>query len=113
MSTTQPILTLTIDDRGECAIVHCTGKLLLGHTDLLYAPVAALVPTHRRIILDIAGLTHMDSMGLGTLLRLYVHGKTHHCSIELRNIGSRIMELLIMANVLPVFTTIGEHGVRL
>jgi anti-anti-sigma factor len=113
MPTTSPALTLTIEDRGETAIVHCSGKLVLGVTDLLYTPVAALVPTHRRILLDLTGLTHMDSMGIGTLLRLYVHAKTHHSSIELRNIGSRIMELLVMANLLPVFTTIGEHGVRL
>ncbi len=94
------------------AVVHCHGKLVLGFTDLLYRPLAELVPTHKRIILDLAELTHMDSMGIGTLLRLYVHGKTHGCAIELRNLGNRIKELMIMANLLPVFTTIGENNIR-
>ena len=113
MSDTAPRLTLTIEDCGDTAVVHCRGKLVFGHTDLLYLPVVQLVPTHRRIILDLHELTHMDSMGIGSLLRLYVHAKTHGSKIELRNLGERVKELMIMANLLPVFTTVGEQHIRM
>ncbi len=113
MSATAPALTLTTEDHGEVAVVHCRGKLALGVTDLLYTPVAQMVPNHRRIILDLHELTHMDSMGIGILLRLYVHGKTHGCTIELRNLTNRIKELMIMANLLPVFTAVGEQNIRM
>ena len=68
MSSTAPALTLTTEDHGDVVIVHCRGKLTLGVTDLLYAPVAQLVSNHHCIILDLHELTHMDSMGIGTLL---------------------------------------------
>ena len=35
-----------------------------------------LVPDHKRIVLDFTDLTHMDSSGIGTLVRLYVHAKS-------------------------------------
>ena len=113
MAATVPALTLTTEDHGDVVIVHCRGKLTLGVTELLYSPVAQLVPNHHRIILDLHELTHMDSMGIGTLLRLYVHGKSHGSTIELRNLGNRVRELMIMANLLPVFTAVGEQNIRM
>jgi anti-anti-sigma factor len=112
-TTAPPPLTLTTEDKGTTAIVHCQGKLLAGHTDLLYLPVSQLIPSHPRIILDLAGLTHMDSLGLGTLMRLYVSAKTKGCTIELRNLGKKVRELLIMTNLLPVFSAIGESNIRM
>jgi len=108
-----PVLVLTIEEHSNGVIVHCRGKLVAGHTDLLQKPVIELIPTHKRIILDLCELTHMDSMGIGALLRLYVHAKTHHSTIEARNLGERIRELMIMTNLLPVFTAVGEHNMRM
>jgi len=108
MSTATPALTLTVETKGDAALVLCQGKLVYGAGDLLYVPVSALMADHKRIILDLAGLTHMDSLGLGTLVRLYVHAKTKGATIELRNLGKKVNELLIMTNLLPVFSSVGE-----
>ena len=108
-----PPFTLEIEDRGSTAVVRCHGKLIAGHTDLLYVPVSQLLPTHQRLILDLSDLTHMDSMGLGSLVHIYVSARTKGCSLELRNLGKKVRELLIMTNLLPAFTIIGEHDIRL
>jgi anti-anti-sigma factor len=108
-----PQFTLEIEDRGNTAVVRCRGKLLAGFTDLLYVPVSQLLPTHQRLILDLSDLTHMDSMGLGALVRIYVSARAKGCSLELRNLGKKVRELLIMTNLLPAFTIIGEHDIRM
>jgi anti-anti-sigma factor len=108
-----PPFTLEIEDRGNTAVVRCRGKLLAGFTDLLYVPVSQLLPTHQRLILDLSDLTHMDSMGLGALVRIYVSARAKGCSLELRNLGKKVRELLIMTNLLPAFTIIGEHDIRM
>jgi anti-anti-sigma factor len=108
-----PPFTLDIEDHGTTAVVRCHGKLLAGSTELLYAPVSQLLPTHQRLILDLADLTHMDSMGLGALVRLYVSSRKHGCELELRHIGKKIRDLLIMTNLLPAFTIVGEHDIRM
>jgi len=112
-STTPPPFTLEIEDHGSTAVVRCHGKLVAGVTELLYAPVSQLLPTHQRLILDLSHLTHMDSMGLGALVRLYVSSLTKGCELELRHIGKKVRDLLIMTNLLPAFTVIGEHDIRM
>jgi anti-anti-sigma factor len=111
-TATKPF-TLEIEDRGTTALVRCRGKLTAGHTDLFYLPASQLLTTHKRVIFDLCDLTHMDSMGLGALVRIYVSSKTHGTSIELRNLGQKIRDLLILTNLLPAFTITGERDIRM
>jgi anti-sigma B factor antagonist len=96
---------------GE-ALVRLSGRLEAGVTDLLYLEVKALIPETKRIVLDLTDLTHMDSMGLGTLVRLYVSARAAGCDLELVNLGKRIRQLLGMTNLMSFFTIIGENDVR-
>lgn len=107
-SPASPHLTLTIEHKSNAVIVFCHGKLLAESTDLLHLPVSQLMADHKRIILDLAHLNQMDSMGLGVLVRLYVSARGRGCTLELRNLGKKVRELLIMTNLLPVFSTVGE-----
>ncbi len=105
-------LTLDVDRTGNAAVVRCSGKLVAGVNDLLYLEVSQLIPGSKRIVLDLTDLNHMDSTGLGTLVRLYVSAKSA-CSLELINLGKRIRQLLGVTNLLSVFKVIGEHNVRM
>ena len=95
------------------AVVRCRGKLVAGAHDFLYVEVRQLIPSSKRIVLDLTDLTHMDSMGLGTVVRLYVSAKTSGCSLELIHIGKRIRQMLGVTGLLSVFTLIGENGIRM
>jgi len=106
-------LTLDVDRTGNAAVVRCSGKLVAGVNDLLYHEVSQLIPGSKRIVLDLTDLTHMDSTGLGTVVRLYVSAKSAGCDLELINLGKRIRQLLGVTNLLSVFTIIGEHSIRM
>lgn len=106
-------LTLDVERKDAVAIVRCHGRLVAGVSDLLYNQVKQLIPGSKRIVLDLTDLTHMDSMGLGTLVRLYVSAKSAGCSLQLVNIGKRIRELLGMTNLMSVFTELGEQGISI
>lgn len=105
------VLTLDIDRAGNTAVVRCHGKLVAGVNDFLYAEVRRLIPDTRRIVLDLTDLTHMDSMGLGALVRLYVSVRSAGGALELVNLGPRIRQLLGMTGLLSAFTVIGENNV--
>jgi len=107
------VLTLDVDRAGDDAVVRCHGKLVAGVTDVLYARVRPMIPDTKRIVLDLTDLTHMDSMGLGTLVRLYVSAKSASCEIELINLGKRIRQLLGVTHLWSVFTVIGENHIRM
>jgi anti-sigma B factor antagonist len=106
-------LTLEIERTDDGAIVRCYGALVSGVTDVLYSNVRPLIPGSKRVVLDLSNLARMDSLGLGTLMGLYVTAKTSGCKLELINIGKRIRELLDLTNTWTVFATIGEHNVKL
>jgi len=59
-------------------------------------------------VLDLGEVAYMDSMGLGTMVRLYVSAKTGGCSLELTHLSKRVKELLGVTHLLGVFTVIGE-----
>ena len=106
-------LTLEIERTDCSAVVRCSGKLVLGVTELLYDNVRKLMPETKHIVLDLTDLTDMDSMGIGTLVRLYVSAKSAGCRLELINLGKRIRDLLGVTHLLSVFAICGEQGVRM
>ena len=111
MSNPAPAFTLQIERTGDTAVVHCHGRLVAGETNSLYLPVSKLLPDAKRIVLDLSDVAFMDSMGLGTLVRLYVSAKSNGCKLELIHLGKRIRQLLGVAGLLNIFTIIGEQGV--
>jgi anti-sigma B factor antagonist len=107
------LLTLDIHRTGNTAVVRCHGKLVAGVNDVLYVKASQLFPDTKRVVLDLTYLTHTDSMGLGTLVRLYVSSRSAGCDLELINLGKQIKQLLITTNLVSVFTIIGERGIRM
>jgi anti-sigma B factor antagonist len=109
----EPVLSLEIQHCAERAVViRCHGRLVAGSTDILATAVHELIPTSKRIILNLAELKHTDSMGLGSLVRLYVSAKSAGCSLELMHLSKQIQHLLGLTNMLSVFTVLGENGIR-
>ncbi len=106
-------LILAVEQSDGTATVRCSGRLVAGVGDLLYNQVRELTPTSRHIVLDFSELAHMDSSGLGTLVRAYVHAKSASCTLELVNIGKPIRQLLGITHMLDVFETIGRNNIRM
>src|SRR5450755_4561533 len=106
-------LTVVVDRTGNVPVVRCSGRLVAGVRDHLYREVSQLTPGSKRLVLDFTGLTHMDSMGLGTLVRLYVHAKSAGCVLDLMNVGKSVRQLLGIAHMMSVFQMIGENNIRM
>jgi len=111
--TAGSILTCTVDRDGTTVTVHCFGKLVYGVCEKLTSTVCPLIPGSKRVILDFTELTHMDSLGVGTLVRLYVSAKAAGSCLELINFGPRIRQILGVTNLLSVLTTMCENGVNI
>ena len=104
-------LLIEIDRTVDPVVVRCRGRLVAGVTDSLHAEVSPLLPSAKRIVLDLTDLTHMDSMGLATIVRLYVSAKAAGCALQLINFGPRIRHLLDITRLLPVLADIGRSGI--
>jgi anti-sigma B factor antagonist len=94
-------------------VIYCHGKLVLGTGNILYAEVCKQRPGAKKLTLDLCDVSIMDSMGLGTLVRIYVSTKSAGCELILKNFGQRIRELLGVSHLLGVFTVISENGIKI
>lgn len=105
-------LALAIERVGEVVVVRCSGRLVAGTSDRLNE-IRQLIPGPKRIVLDFADLTHMDSTGIGALVRLYVSAKSAGCRLEVINMGKSIRHLLGITHLLSMLESVGEHNIRM
>ena len=111
--TSVPIFSFSVEVAGNTATVVCRGRLVLGVCNQLVQPVKQLLPAYNHIVLDLRELTHMDSMGLGTIVRLYVSAKAAGATLELCHLSPHIREILGITHLLGVLTDLCEKGVTL
>jgi anti-sigma B factor antagonist len=117
MSATQPeavtnTLKLETFTDNEGTVVQCVGRLTAEHSQALKNYVKQLLPQAKRIVLDLDGVTRMDSVGLGALVGLYVSAKKEKCDLLLANYNKSIKDLLGITNLLSVFETCAQTGTR-
>jgi anti-sigma B factor antagonist len=98
---------------GNVPEVKCSGRLVAGYTDRFYSEIKKLTPEHKRIVVDFAEVARMDSSGLGSLARLYVHAKSVGCVIDLVNVGKSVRSLLGITHMMSVFQMVGENNIRM
>jgi anti-sigma B factor antagonist len=105
------VLTFEIERNGQSAVVRCHGRLVAGVGDEFYNAVKALLPDTKDILIDLADLSYVDSMGLGTLVRLYVSARQAGCRITLEHLGKQVRNVLSMTNLLSVFAHAEDHNI--
>ena len=106
-------LELSVERHRSVPLVRCSGRLVAGHTERFYSEIKQLMPDHKQIVLEFTHVTHMDSSGLGALVRLYVHSKAAGCVLDLMNVGQSVRQLLGITHMLSVFQMIGENNIRM
>ncbi len=114
-STAVPISNLTLETRPweDAMIVQCKGRLTTEHSQALKNHVRSLLPGARRIVIDLREVTRMDSSGLGAIVGLYISAKKCGCELVLINYNKSIRELLGLTNLLSVFESCAQSGMRL
>jgi anti-anti-sigma factor len=106
-------LRLRTTSTADAIVIHCTGRLTTDYSDELRDEFMRVLPGAKRIVLDLSDLRHMDSSGLGTLVRLYVSAKSARCELELVNLNQRVRELLGLTNLLSVFSACGHYMTKM
>ena len=100
-----PISELNLETlkNPEETIVRCTGKINSSTSTFLQTTVRALIPETKCVVLDLTGVTYMDSSGLGAVAGLYFSAKRQHSSLKLINLNQRLQELFRISKLASVF----------
>jgi anti-sigma B factor antagonist len=101
-------LNVEVEPKGDRYLVRCRGKLIAGVCGTLYQKVHGLIADRKQIVLDLSDLEWIDSMGIGTLVRLHTGCRHAGSQLQLINMGQRVKELLGLTGLLGVFTGTGD-----
>src|ERR1700712_6061327 len=97
---------------GGVVVVDLTGKITLGEgTELLKDKVNSLVNQgHKNLVLNLAGVSYMDSAGLGVVMAAYTTAKGQGGSVKLLNLTKRITDLLSITKLSTIFETFDSEN---
>ena len=97
---------------GDSTIIQCTGRLTAGQTDILRDEVKRVIPQSKKVVLDLTQVSKMDSVGLGTIVGLYVSAKSAGSTLALINLSPRVRDLFRITNVFSILDEYAEHIIR-
>jgi anti-sigma B factor antagonist len=88
-------------------VVDISGKITLGEasTALRAAVAAALAKGSKKILLNLADVSYVDSAGLGELVSAYTTVKNAGGSLKLLNLTKKVSDLLVITKLVTVFDT--------
>ncbi len=85
-------------------IVDCNGRIVFGEESaLLRDTLKQLIGENSRVLLNLGGISYIDSGGLGTLVALYTTAQNAGGALKLINLTQRVGDLLQVTKLLTVF----------
>jgi len=86
------------------AVLDCAGRIVFGdESSLLRDTAKKMINENKRIVLNLSGVSYIDSGGLGTLVSLFTTAQKAGGSIKLANLTERVGDLLQVTKLLTVF----------
>ena len=85
-------------------VVSCQGRIVFGEEATeLRETLKRLLETTRQIVLNLSGVTYIDSGGLGTLVGVYSSARSSGADIKLTGLGQRLRDVLQITKLVTVF----------
>jgi anti-anti-sigma factor len=96
----------SVENNIKTTTVHCHGKLISASAEEVKKIVKPLIPQGGVIVIDLADVSFMDSMGLGGLVALKVSAINEgYVTLKLVNVAPRLQDLLTLTNLKSLFAS--------
>ena len=89
-----PELKLEVAATPEETTVRCIGKIIFTSSGALQAELRRLIPETKRLVLDCAEMTYLDSFGLGVLVGAHLSAKRQQRQLKLINMSPQALQLV-------------------
>jgi anti-sigma B factor antagonist len=100
-------MALTVNTRqvGDVAVVDLDGKITLGEsTGHLRESIRQLLEQGtKKIVLNVAKVSYVDSAGLGELVGIYTTAKNQAATVKLINLQKKMTDLLQITRLHTIF----------
>jgi anti-sigma B factor antagonist len=98
-------LNISTKQIGDVSLVALKGRIVLGEgSSSLRERIKSLVGDgEKKIVLNMANVTYIDSAGLGTLVAAHVSAKKEGTVLLLSDLGNKFHEVLQVTRLLTIF----------
>jgi anti-sigma B factor antagonist len=105
-------LSLETRNQGDVMIVHCQGRIVYrDEAAALSRLVGEILENSAKVVLDLSGVSSIDSAGLGELACLYSAAQAQNADLKCAGPSRLVRELLDLTNldsVLEIHASVGE-----
>jgi anti-sigma B factor antagonist len=85
-------------------IVSCHGRIMFGEeASALRDALKNVLSSTSQVVLNLSGVTYIDSGGLGTLVGVYSSARSGGADIKLTGLGQRLRDVLQITKLATVF----------
>ena len=90
---------------GKVTVVDVSGKITIGEGDvkLRQAVNAILDEGRKNVILNLGGVSYMDSAGIGELVACFKRASEKDATLKLLNPNGKVQDLLILTKLQEIF----------
>jgi anti-sigma B factor antagonist len=93
-------LSLEMRNNGEVIIVHCQGRIVYrDEAATLSRTVSQILQQSQKLVLDLSGVSAMDSAGIGVLALLQVLARASNVSLKIAGASPLVRTLLGLTNL--------------
>jgi anti-anti-sigma factor len=89
-----PELKLEVAATPEETLVRCIGKMTYTSASALQTELRRLIPETKRVVMDLAAMTYLDSFGLGVLAGAHLSAKRQQRQLKLINVSPQALQLM-------------------
>jgi len=108
-------LTITVNETNVATVAAIAGRLTMGEgsTRLREALQKLIADGKRKIVLNLAELTYIDSAGIGLLVASFASMSRSGGQMKLSNLNSRVKDVLLITKLLTVFEVYDDEAAAL
>jgi anti-sigma B factor antagonist len=92
-------------DVGEIRVISLSGKITIGSGDVMLRELItkSLDEGKDKVLLDLAGVSAIDSSGIGEMVASYTSAKNRGAELKLVNLSKKINDILQVTQLITVF----------
>lgn len=100
-------LKMTDRDVQGVNVLDIEGRIVLGEESNSFRErvKGLLAAGKKKIVLNLANVSYIDSAGLGTLVAAFHSARSQGATLKLANLGSKFKEILQVTKLITVFDT--------
>lgn len=98
-------------DIGDVRVVKLSGKITIGSGDVKLRELvdAALAEGRNKILLDLDGVSTIDSSGIGEMVACYTTVARHKGQLKLLRLSPKINDILQVTQLITVFDVFDDE----